>query len=529
MAKSRRSMPAPVAAAAPPATEPRRLTRTLQRAGVAMRSAFGLRGKFSPKSQYEAASPSERVQHVADTGPNASVGELERIRARSRHAVRNNPHAKHALWVLISNVVGYGIKPLTPYKDLGELFEDWAEETGFYRKQALVCGTWLQSGEAIARFRARLEGDLDSVPLDVQIMEPDHLPLHNNAMTGGNTIFASIEEDLIGRIVAYHLYRDHPTDYVTGRSQTWTTSRVPASEVMHVFLQDRPGQRRGVPVFATALNTLDNLSVYDDAELERKKGAAMFGGFYRKPLDSEGSIPDAFGEIDDDGIVLQPLQPNTWLELPVGYEVDMATPPSGDANYAPFRREQLAAVAVSLHMTYEHLTWNFEKLGDRQYRAAMLEFVRLIEMFQYHVLIDLFCGPVWKRFVQTAILSGRWVPPEGARPRDYLRAQWTPPARGYVHPVQDIQAYSAAIRAGITSRKRVAGQLGEDVRQIDLENAQDQAAATELKLRYSTYVGQDADQVAMAAADTAASEALAAVVAAETEADVGRFAEAEAA
>ena len=519
MSKSKRTMlTAP--AAASPVKDPRRLTRTIQRAGVAMRSAFGLRNKFSPKSQYEAASPSERVQHV----------ELERIRARSRHAVRNNCHAKHALWVLVSNVVGYGIKPLTPYKDLGELFEDWAEETGFYRKQALACGTWLQSGEAIARFRSRLDGDMDSVPLDVQVMEPDHLPLHNNAVAeNGNLVFASIEEDLIGRIVAYHLYRDHPTDYVTGRSQTWTTSRVPAKEVMHVYLQERPGQRRGVPVFATALNTLDALGVYDDAELERKKGAAMFGGFYRKPLDAEGGIPEAFGDLDDEGLVLQPLQPNTWLELPVGYDVEMATPPSGDANYSPFRREQLAAVAVSLHMCYEHLTWNFEKLGDRQYRAAMLEFVRLVEMWQYHVLIDLFCAPIWKRFVETAILTGRWVPPEGARPRDYLRAQWTPPARGYVHPVQDIQAYSAAIRAGITSRKRVAGQLGEDVRQIDMENAQDQEAAEQLGLKYSTYVGQDADQAEMAAADTAAYEKLASVVAAETEADVSRFAEAEAA
>lgn len=136
---------------------------------------------------------------------------------------------------------------------------------------------------------------------------------------------------------------------------------------------------------------------------------------------------------------------------------------------------------------------------------------------------------LWKRFVSSATLSGRWTPPESAHPRDYLRCEWAPPARGYIHPVQDIQAYAEAIRSGITSRKRVAGQLGEDVRRIDLENAEGQQYAESLGLRYATYVGQDADRAfGPPAPSTAASDKLKLAIDDEAKGDVDRYAEEQA-
>ena len=57
------------------------------------------------------------------------------------------------------------------------------------------------------------------------------------------------------------------------------TVRVPASEIMHLFRPLRPGQIRGEPWLARALVKLNELDQYDDAELVRKKTAAMFAGF----------------------------------------------------------------------------------------------------------------------------------------------------------------------------------------------------------------------------------------------------------
>jgi capsid protein len=55
--------------------------------------------------------------------------------------------------------------------------------------------------------------------------------------------------------------------------------RVPASEIIHLFRPLRPGQIRGEPWLARALVKLNELDQYDDAELVRKKTAAMFAGF----------------------------------------------------------------------------------------------------------------------------------------------------------------------------------------------------------------------------------------------------------
>lgn len=57
------------------------------------------------------------------------------------------------------------------------------------------------------------------------------------------------------------------------------TVRVPASEIIHLFRPLRPGQIRGEPWLARALVKLNELDQYDDAELVRKKTAAMFAGF----------------------------------------------------------------------------------------------------------------------------------------------------------------------------------------------------------------------------------------------------------
>ena len=68
--------------------------------------------------------------------------------------------------------------------------------------------------------------------------------------------------------------------------------RVPAAEVMHLLRSLRPGQLRGVPWMANAPVRLWELDRYDDAELPRKKFAAMVGFITRRNLD-DAFVPNA--------------------------------------------------------------------------------------------------------------------------------------------------------------------------------------------------------------------------------------------
>lgn len=112
---------------------------------------------------------------------------------------------------------------------------------------------------------------------------------------------------------------------------------------------------------------------------------------------------------------------------------------------------------------------------------------KIIAHLQYQMIVRQFSQPIWERFVDEAYLSGLWKPAAGKTVDDYKEIVWMNLARGHIHPVQEISAYVEAIRAGITSRKRVAAALGEDAEEIDAENARDQQRARNLGLQKATY------------------------------------------
>ncbi|MCB2022291.1 MAG: phage portal protein, partial [Burkholderiaceae bacterium] len=145
------------------------------------------------------------------------------LRIKSRDLVRRNAWAQAALEAFVANAVGTGIKPqsLSPDErfraDVQSLWRDWTDDadaagqTDFYGLQALACRAMLEGGECLIRLRARRPEDGLAVPLQIQLLEPEHLPMHMNTdLANGNVVRAGIEFDGLGRRVAYHLYRAHP-------------------------------------------------------------------------------------------------------------------------------------------------------------------------------------------------------------------------------------------------------------------------------------------------------------------------------
>jgi lambda family phage portal protein len=156
----------------------------------------------------------------------------------------------------------------------------------------------LEGGECFIRMRPRRPEDSMSVPLQLQLLESEHVPTTLNTMAdNGNTIRAGIEFDRLGRRVAYHMTRLHPNDAATQTgADRLTTVRVTADQVIHLFRPLRPGQLRGEPWLARALIKLEELDQYDDAELVRKKTAAMFAGFITR----QGPEDNLMGEGEGD-------------------------------------------------------------------------------------------------------------------------------------------------------------------------------------------------------------------------------------
>ena len=70
---------------------------------------------------------------------------------------------------------------------------------------------------------------------------------------------------------------------------------MPAREVLHVYRPIDAGQIRGLPHVAPAMVRLFLLDQYDDAELDRKKTAAMFAGFITKTAPEEALLGETRG------------------------------------------------------------------------------------------------------------------------------------------------------------------------------------------------------------------------------------------
>jgi capsid protein len=102
--------------------------------------------------------------------------------------------------------------------------------------------------------------------------------------------------------------------------------RVPASEVIHVLDPVEAGQLRGVSRFAAAIVKLFTLDLYDDAELERKKIAAMFAMFITSPA-PETPLEPAEEDLE--------VEPGQVVRLDPGEDV---TTPATPDSAAPMSR-----------------------------------------------------------------------------------------------------------------------------------------------------------------------------------------------
>ena len=456
-------------------------------------------------ADYEAAASTRRTTGwiVSTSDINTLVfRSADTLRSRSRDMVRRNPWAANALDAFVANAIGIGIKPqsLHPDAQLKEQIQDlwlrWTDEadatglTDFYGLQAMACRSVMEAGECFIRLRPRLPKDGLSVPLQLQLLEAEHLPANETRrLENGNYIRAGIEFDKIGRRVAYHLYREHPGDTSNPMASTELV-RVAADSVLHLFRPLRPGQLRGQPWLTQVLVKLYELDQYDDAELVRKKTAAMFAGFVTKNAPEDQILGE--GTPDSSGASLAGLEPGTLQVLLPGEDVKFSTPADVGATYETFMRVQLRSIAAGMGITYEQLTGDLTGVNYSSIRAGLLEFRRRCEQFQHQVIVYQMCRPIWRQWVEAALLAGALR--AAADDAGLLDVKWIAPGWAWVDPLKDIKAQTMAVRAGFKSRAEVVSEQGYDAEVIDREIAADNARADKLGLEYDSDPRKEDDE-----------------------------------
>lgn len=437
---------------------------------------------------------------ASNAGPSfITWGSLSTLRNRARDLARNDPWIKRAAKVYVSNLVGKGIRPVakTPdaqfNRDVMELWNDWNLEcdvtgtTSFYGIQAMAARGLYLSGENLVRFIYGAS-PTSLLPFQLQIMEPDYLDhTYLATLENGNRIIQGVE---FGRYapVAYHLFKDHPAEMVAGPNH-FERVRIPASEILHQRLVDRPGQVRGVTELASILLKIMDVLEYEEAELTRKKFAAMFVAFVQTLSDDAEALKTMFGsELNEDGEEEAILESGTVQRLGAGETVTFTPAADVGGSYEPFIRQNHRALAAGSDATYEEFTGDLSTVNFTSARVGLNTIRRIHEQTQEFVLKPQLCVPVWKEFVQQAILSGAIAMPKGYldNPRPWLRVHFVSPGWPFVNPQEEEAAAQAAIRGGTESRANVAAEKGYDVDELDRQQRRDLDRADQLDLVYDT-------------------------------------------
>ncbi|AHJ63243.1 Portal protein [Granulibacter bethesdensis] len=465
-------------------------------------------------SPFVAASGGRRLSGWRPTGsgPNAALqmsgGEMLR---RSRDLRRNNPFGKRAMDLTVTHAIGTGIKPRSLCRNkrivaaLSELWDEWTRVSDadgvfdFYGQQALAFGEMVEGGEAFARLRPRQLSDGLPVPLQIQLIPSEQVPLGYALPSDGNPVLQGIERDRIGRRAGYWMYDQHPGDLTApGVGISLMPKRVSAVDICHLYNQTRIGQLRGVPWLAAAMTSVHQAHAYLDAELLRKQMSAMLVAAIESPVGVD-SGPDglkaAIGVPAEDDIVT--MEPGSVMALRAGEKITFNQPADVGQSFEPFMAATYRAVSSAANLIYEELTGNWKDTNDRTFRAAFNTFKRQVSYWQYSLMCVQFCWPVWSRFVDYAVASGALRVPKSVTDRDLKRVAWSPQRHAYINPIQDITATGEELTLGLTSRTAEILERGDDPEQVDQQIAEDRTREAEHGLAFTP--GNIGAKAAMAA------------------------------
>lgn len=416
------------------------------------------------------------------------------LRFRARSLAQNVPYIRRGVNGLVNHTIGTGITPQSQAASpehraiLDREFERWAKRADadgiydFYGLEAAAYRAMEVDGEVLIRRRTRRPGDGLRVPLQIQLLEIDWLDSDRQGTVGqGGVIVNGIQYDAIGRVQGYWLFDQHPGD--TQRVGRGSSRLVPASEILHLFAPERPGQGRGISRLAAVIARARDLMLYEDAELQRKnletRLSVLVSGAEASDLANPNDVPrgmgvDAVGTAPNSAAVdasgdLGALPSGGVMQVPSGMNITTVAPTAAPG-YVETCKFNLHLIGAGMDVPYEVMTGDMREVNFSSARIRWNDFRQSVEQMQWLVLVPRLCSPIWSWFVDAAKTAG--IVTEAATDD----VDWSTPRWDYVNPHQDIKAEVEAIGAGLLTPSESLRRRGYKPAQVFAESGRDFAA-----------------------------------------------------
>lgn len=428
--------------------------------------------------------------YTPSTSANAEIAPaMVRLRDRVRDLVRNNPYAERIITVWVAHQIGDGItlEPRSGNRAEEDALRDswrrWADDgecdadgqLDFYGLQSMASAAVVTDGEVLIRHRTRRLDDRLAVPLQLQVLEADHLDHTKNQVldASGRRIVMGVQFDALGRREGYWLWRNHPGDnfFAFQRESVF----VPADQVSHIYRKRRPGQVRGVTWLHPVVNDIRDYEDIGDAlrfktKIENCLGLVVKGSSPESPLGkTETELRNGTQRR------LEEIEPGMIEYLAPGESIEVINPSSG-GNHNVITTQMREGIAVGAGLTYDQLTGDFSRTNFVGLRVGKIEFRRDLSQIQWQMLIPMMIEPVWRRFTELGFAAGNWPAPK-------YDAEAMPPRNEPIEPNKDLQVEEEEMALGLTSFSQRMRARGRDPRRHAEEVRDDDAMLAKLGLQ----------------------------------------------
>lgn len=447
---------------------------------------------------------------------------LRQLVARSRESWENNPYVKRFVDVLTSNVIGHlgiqpfpmiqsSLKPNTLDDEVNLLvqsrFNDWAEHSAdiaeritFTEMQRLALKTLAIDGEVFIRLyrNAALPQGFALQFIDGQYVDL----MFEKTLPNGNYIMQGIEYDSQNREIAFHVYQPKDQSSYSSYAPQGVGEhlRIPASEMLHIFIPFRVDQRRGIPMTANALEQLKILDGYIEAGLVAARVGAANCGFFSTIGGEEQTIAD---NQSLNGSLSFDAEPGTFRQLPNGVKLEQFKADYPNTSFQPFVKTLLRQIASGLGISYTSLANDIESVNYSSIRQDALTDREMYRVLT-NALVAQFVRPVYDAWLKVQLLSGTLqlatkTNPKTFNPKHYQQfkaVRFAGRPFPSIDPQKDANSHALEIANGIRSRSDlIRTEMGREPDQVWQEIASENAKLAKLGLNFGQNITSDKEML----------------------------------
>lgn len=433
---------------------------------------------------------------------------LKTLRERCRDLSRNNEYAKRYLQLLTTNVVGErGVNIQSRGRNADRSLDAPGNkiiENSIARWGRLgnctTCGnmSWVDCQRFVIQSLAR-DGEVlvrkvrnynNEHGFALQFLEADYLDEEKNErLSNGRSIRMGVEVDQYGKPIAYHLLTQHPGDYeFMSNSRSRQHIRVPADEILHIFIKTRTNQTRGEPFMASALSALKMLQGYREAELVAARvGAAKMGFIVTQSGD------EYLGDGDEGGAPLMNSEPGTFEQLAPGQSIQMFDPQHPTSAFASFEKAVLRGIASGLGVSYSALSNDLESVNYSSIRQGALEERDYYKTLQ-NFLVSHFIDPIMQEWLAMAMTNDAIPLPISKFDKFAYSFVYRPRGFQWVDPKKEMEASIIGLQNGLLSMQDVANHYGRDVQDVfeQVQREKEMAESMGIKFAFEPFGAQKA-------------------------------------